>query len=281
MFLESVKQAKIGTIVPVYKEIDQEIDALVYFAKLSNYGAKKNSILMQSNEKSFGSGKPCLAVVGKNNEFEIIALDNLGRKFLNFIKKDFKFCDKAVYKKDKIVGSLTPERKIVSEDQRLKLKTHMDIIRAIAFKFKPTTKPFMPYCGLFGMISDDFASQIEDLPDSEDIINDPDYVLYFLDNMFVIDHKTKKTYFVANALITDNGKDKIYQECSKTISAYEKLISQKVPKAKKSKKKELKIENDSSKEEFNEILKSLKSKILDRGILYAAPSRLTISSFNS
>ena len=39
------------------------------------------------------------------------------------------------------------------------------------------------------MISYDFVNQIEDLPNnSEDILKDPDYVLYFLDNMFIIDH---------------------------------------------------------------------------------------------
>ena len=115
MSLESIKQAKIGSIVPVYKEIDEEIDALEYFAKVSNYGNKKNSVLMQNNEKSFGSANPCLMVMGKDNDFEIIALNNLGKKFLNFIRKDFKFCDKAIYKKDKIIGTLIPARKPVEE----------------------------------------------------------------------------------------------------------------------------------------------------------------------
>ncbi|MEK6869750.1 MAG: hypothetical protein AABX74_05940, partial [Nanoarchaeota archaeon] len=98
--LEQVKEAKIGSIIPVYKELNEEIDALDYFRKLSNYGNKKNSILMQNNEKSFGSADPCLMVTGRGNNFEIAALNNLGRKFLSFIKKDFKFCDKAIYKKD-------------------------------------------------------------------------------------------------------------------------------------------------------------------------------------
>jgi len=280
--LELVKQAKIGSIVPICKEIDEEIDALEYFAKLSNYGTKKNSVLMQSNEKSFGSANPCLMVMGKDNDFEIIALNNLGKKFLNFIKKDFKFCDKAIYKKDKIIGTLKPERKPVEEQERLKLKTHMDILRTIAFKFRPTTKPFEPYCGLFGTISYDFADQIEDLAaNDEDLLKDQDYILYFLDNMFVVDHKAKKTYFIANALITDNQKEKIHQECNKTINNYEKIISKKAPKVKKPKKKELKVSYDTSKEEFLETIRNLKRYILDGDILYAAPSRLTISTFNS
>jgi len=280
--LESVKQTKIGSIVPLYKEIDEEIDALEYFKKLSNYGNKKNSIFMESNEKSFGSANPCLMVVGKENDFEIIALNNLGKKFLNFIKKDFKFCDKATYSKGKIYGKLVPARKSVAEEERLNLKTHMDIIRTIAFKFNPTTKPFMPYCGMFGMISYDFVNQMEDLPNNEeDIIKDPDYVLYFLDNMFIVEHKAKKTYFVANALVTDNSKEKTYKDCNKIINNYEKLISKKTIKGKKPKKKEFKISHDTSKDEFTGVIRSFKKHINEGDIIYAAPSRTTIVNYNA
>jgi anthranilate synthase component 1 len=277
--LESVKQAKIGNIVPVYKEIDEEIDVLEYFAKLSDYGKKKNSILIEDNEKSFGTANPCLKLTGKGIDFEIAPLNNLGKKVLNFIKKDFKFCDKAMNSKGKIIGKLTPATRDVSEQEKLKLKTHFDIIKAIAFKFKPTTKPFNQYCGLFGMFSDDFANQTEDT--DEDLIKDPDYVFYFLDNMFVVDHKIKKTYFVANALITDDNKEKVYHECTKTINNYEKIISKKTPKGKKPKKKELKISYDVSKEEFLGVMKSLKRAIVDGNILYASLSRTTTTTYNA
>ncbi len=279
--LESVRQAKIGSIIPVYKEIDNELDAFEYFAKLSNYGNKKNSIFLEDNEISLGTANPCLMVAGKDDDFEITSLNNLGKKFLNFIKKDFGFCEKALYRKDKITGKLSPKRKFVNEEDRLKLTNHMDIIRKIAFKFKPTTKPFVPYSGLFGMVSYDFISQIEDIPDNEDLLKDPDYVLYFLDNMFVINHETKKTYFIANALITDNKRDNIYNDCSKTIGNYEKLIGKKALKAKKYKKKEQKISYDIDKDEFLGLMKSLRRHILDGNILYAAPSRTATANYNA
>jgi anthranilate synthase component I len=274
--LEQVKQANIGGTVPVYKELNEEINALEYFAKLSDYGNKKNSILMQNNEKSFGSANPCLVVTGKGDDFEIAPLSNVGKKFVNFIKKDFKFCDKATFSKGKIFGKLTLAIKSVNEDERLKLPTHMDVLRVIASKFKPTDKPFMPYCGLFGIISSNCAPQSED-----DVLKDPDYVLYFLDNMFVVDHKAKKTFLVANALITDNQKEKTYKECEKTISNYEKFLSKKVPKGKKPKKKELKVDYDMSEEEFGSVISSIKKNISDGELLYAEPSRLVTTSFNS
>lgn len=281
MLLELVKEAKIGSIVPVYKELNGEIDALDYFRKLSNYGNKKNSIFMQGNEKSFGSADPCLMVIGRGNGFEIAALNNLGRKFLSFIKKDFKFCDKAIYKKDKIYGTLTAAKKQVSEQEKLKQKSHLDILRAIAFKFKPASKPFSPYCGLFGTISNDFIAQNENLQVNEDKLNDPDYILYFLDNMFIVDHKEKKTYFVANALVTDNKNEDAYKECNKKIGSYEKTASKKAPKARKYKKKNMEVSYDTSNEEFTALMRKLKNDVSDGNILYAFPSRLVTANCNA
>jgi len=212
-FQNTIKNAKIGTIVPIVETLPYALEPVEFFAKLSDYGNKKNSILLESadivpkyGERSLGSADPCLKVQGKNEDFEIAALNELGVRFIKFLKNDFDFCDKVEYKKDKIVGKLRPKRGFVSEEERLKLKNHMDIIRNIVFKFNPTKKPFVPYCGLFGSISYDFIDQFEDLPkNKKDIIKDPDYLLYFLDNLFLIDHKQNKTFFVANALITDNN----------------------------------------------------------------------------
>ena len=279
--LDPVKEAKIGSIVPVYKELNDEIDALDYFRRLSNYGNKKHSILMQSNEKSFGSADPCLMVVGRGNDFEISALNALGRKFLSFIKKDFKFCDKAIYKKDKIYGTLTAAKRQVSEQEKLRQKSHLDILRAIAFKFKPISKPFSPYCGLFGIISNDFIAQNENLQANYDKLSDPDYILYFLDNTFIVEHKEKKTYFVANALVTENEKEDICKECNRKVGMYEKTASKKTPKARKYKKKNIEICYDSSNEEFLALMRKLKNDVSNGNILYASPSRLVTANCNA
>jgi len=281
LLLELVKEAKIGSIIPAYKELNEEIDALDYFRKLSNYGNKKNSILMQSDEKSFGSADPCLIVIGRVNGFEITALNNTGKKFLNFIKKDFKFCDKAIYKKDKIYGTLTTTKRQVSEQEKLKQKSHLDILRAIAFKIKPASKPLSPYCGLFGTISNDFIARNESLPVTDDNLNDPDYILYFLDNMFIVNHKEKKTYFVANALITDNRKEEPYKECNRKIGMYEKTASKKAPKAKKYRKKNMETSYDASNEEFLALMRKLKNDVSDGNILYASPSRIITANCNA
>ncbi|MDP3765964.1 MAG: hypothetical protein Q8R04_05615, partial [Nanoarchaeota archaeon] len=165
-----VKNAKIGSIVPIVETLPYALEPVEYFAKLSDYGRKSHCVLFESadivpkyGEKSLGSADPCLKVTGKDENFEITALNGLGVRFIELLKGDFGFCDKISYKKGKITGKLKPKRSLVSEEERLKLKNHMDIIRKIAFKFKPTEKPFIPYAGLFGTISYDFIDQFEDL----------------------------------------------------------------------------------------------------------------------
>src|SRR3989344_5053363 len=227
--LDKIKNAKIGSILPIYEAVDY-IEPIEFFIKLSNYGRNKNAILLESadasiKERSLGSANPCLKVTGKNEEFEIKALSNLGRKFLQFLKGDFKFCDKVEYGNNAIKGRLKPARRNVSEDQRLKLKTHLDILRTVAFKFKPIEKPFMQYGGLFGAISYDFIDQIEDLPkNAQDNLSDADYEMFFLDNLFVVDHGKNKAYIVANALVMDDKKEKLYKECRNTMGFYKKVL---------------------------------------------------------
>ncbi|MBU0628342.1 MAG: anthranilate synthase component 1 [Nanoarchaeota archaeon] len=288
-FLERIKNAKQDEIIPVYKVIDGPIDSVEFFAKLSDYGRKSNSILLESadiipkyGELSIGSASPCLKLTGLKEDFEIKALNQLGKKLLKLLKNDLSFCDKIIFKQDLIKGKLAPKRKNVSEEERLKLKTHIDIIKALAFKFKPTEKPFIPYCGLFGAISYDFIDQFEDLPQNkEDLLQNPDYELYFLDNLFLADHKKGKTYFIANALITDNNRDEIYKNCIKTISNYEKALTQKPPKPKKFKPKKQELSTDTTKEEYEEIVSKMKTHILQGDIFQVVPSRTIIADYNA
>ncbi len=288
-YLEKIKKAKLGEIIPVYKVIELPIDSIEFFAKLSDYGRKKHSILLESadivpkyGELSLGSVSPCLKVTGFKEDFEIKALNILGKKILKLIKKDLSFCDKVISKQDSTKGKLIPKRKNVSEDERLKLKTHIDIIRAIAFKFKPTEKPFIPYCGLFGSISYDFIDQFEDLPESkEDILQNPDYELYFLDNLFLTDHKKGQTYLIANALITDNNRNEIYKNCVKKIEDYEKTLAKKLPKPKKFKPKKQIIETDTKQSEYEDIVSVMKTHILQGDVFQVVPSRTIIAEYNA
>ncbi len=286
-FDDKIKKAKAGSIIPIVETLPYALEPVEYFAKLSDYGRKKHSILLESadivrkyGEKSLGSANPCLMVRGKGEDFEITALNKLGIKFIKFLNGDFDFCDKITYKKNKIIGKLSPKRSLVSEEERLKLKNHMDIIRKIAFKFKPVEKPFVPYAGLFGFISYDFIDQFENLPkNKEDMIQDPDYVLYFLDNLFLIDHKQNKTHLIANALVTGNEKD-LYKECISKLNKYKEAITKGIPKKRKYKKSRLNIQSDTQKDEFVEKVKKIKEHIRAGDIYQGVISRTIFSNFN-
>src|SRR3989338_4951213 len=110
-YLEKIKSAKLGEIIPVYKIIESPINSVEFFAKLSEYGRKKHSILLESadivpkyGELSLGSASPCLKLTGLNEDFEVKALNSLGKKLLKLLKKDLSFCDKLIYRQDTIKG---------------------------------------------------------------------------------------------------------------------------------------------------------------------------------
>ncbi len=284
------KKAPLGSLAPIVETLPYAVNPVDYFAKLSNFGASKNCIMFESasivpkyGEKSLGSSDPCLKVIGKNEKFEILALNETGKRFIEFLHGEFDFCDEAAYENSRIYGKLKPKRKIASENQRLKLVNHTDIFRRIIFKFKPLSKPFTPYCGLFGAISYDFIDQFEDLPKNKnDLTHDPDYVLYFLDNLFFIDHRENKTYFIANSLVTGDGN--IHKECKSKLEHYkEAAMTTMTRNASKTKTKanSVRFETDTKSQEFIRLANKIKEHIKAGDIYQAVLSRTIISKFNS
>ncbi len=289
-FKNLLKQVKVGSVIPLYKEIKRAVDPVKLFAKLSDYGKKPNSIFLESAANiakygvmSVGSADPCLKISGKKTEFTITALNNLGEKILDHIKDDFKFCEKIVVTKTKISGKLVPERKNVHEMDRLKLKTHIDILRILAFKFQPIFKPFVCYGGLFGAFSYDFIDQFEDLPEyKKDILNEKNYEFYFVDNLFFVNHKLNKTYFVANAIKLDDDYESLFQGCINKIKNYEKVLNseQKFPYVKKESVKHT-LDSDVSKKDFLKNTEKIKEHINQGDIFQCVYSRTIISNYNS
>ncbi|MBD3203333.1 anthranilate synthase component 1 [Candidatus Woesearchaeota archaeon] len=265
-----IKKSKTGSIIPVYKTINKAVDPVELFANLSDYGKKQNSILLESADivpkygrYSFGTADPCIKLFGKNNKFSIIALNDLGKKIIDFINDDFGFCDELKIKKEKITGTLIPKKSGLSEKQRIKKTTHMDIIRKLAFRFTPVLKPFNCYGGLFGAISYDFIDQYEKLSqDQKDPLDENDYEFYFVDNLFFIDHKKQKTHLIANAIKLDSKTDRLLDNCEKKINHYEKILNKDFIKPKtKNINNKIKIRSDISKKEFIKNVDKIKDHI--------------------
>jgi anthranilate synthase component 1 len=288
---QKIKNAGIGQVVTLYREFDYTPDPVEYFSKLTEFGQKKNCILLESaditakyGERSIGIADPCLKLTGQGIKFEIKSLNPLGEILLNKIKDDLVFCNEVKYDRSLITGTLYPERKSVDESERLHIKTHADIMRKIVFKFKPVEKEFIPYAGLFGVIGYDFIDQFEDLPkNTDDLLQDSDYELYFVDNLFLMEHKKGKTYFIANAFITDRDRDEIYVECIKKLAKYEECLEAKLSPCKWSQstnKPKLDFYSDTSKTEFVDKVKQLKQHILSGDIFQAVLSRMIMVECN-
>jgi len=281
---------KKGKIIPVVVKRKMQIDALDYFAKLSDYGRRKHTILLESadkvkkyGEKSIVCTEPCLNVRGIRESFEITALNETGRRFLKNIKGDFGFCDSLKVSDSRITGTLKPKRGNVSEEERLRLRTHADILRIIAFKLVPEKNIETPFAGLFGAISYDFIDQFEDLPPSKkDVLNEPDYEMNYYDSVFLVDHKAKEIDIIANMLVFD--KADVASEKKRTaalISKYRKALSAKLPKKGKFPKIKVQLSTDTPKEQFMKIVDELKENVLNGDVVQVVPSRTIIANYSA
>ncbi|MFH1589532.1 MAG: anthranilate synthase component I family protein, partial [archaeon] len=114
----------------------------------------------------------------------------------------------------------------------------------------------------------------------KDILKDKDYELYFVDNLFMMDHKKGETHFIANALIMDDNHEKIYNDCLKTIEDYERAANKPSPKPRKFKNTRPLITTDTPKRQYINIVKKIKEHIYKGDIFQAVPSRTIISTYN-
>ncbi|MFB0525386.1 MAG: hypothetical protein ACETVZ_07570, partial [Phycisphaerae bacterium] len=228
-YRQVILSAKPGQIVPIVKEIyiDEPVD---FFARLSDYGRAKNCALFEAsdylaeNALSFGTARPALYLTGTGAEFTIRALSNTGRRIIEYLannKSRFDFCERVEFDPETISGRIKRDERTVDEQTRLQSTNQMDVLRAVAFAFSLASKPFRVTCGLLGAISYDFIDQFEKLPPSKiDLLGNPDYELYFADNIFLCDHQHNKGYVIVNCLITDGDRGALITEAQECFDYY-------------------------------------------------------------
>lgn len=222
-YKQIIHNASPGQIVPIVKQIDMD-DPMDFFAKISDYGRARNCCLLESKEYladsgalSFGTAKPALYLTGTGADFTIKALSKPGRRMIKYLSADkarFKFCESVQFQTEQIVGKIKRIEATVDEQTRLTTTNQMDVLRAVSTAFSLASKPFRITCGLLGALSYDFIDQFEKLPPSNsDLLGNPDYELYFADNIFLMDHQHNKGYIVVNVMITDGDRDAVMAEC--------------------------------------------------------------------
>jgi len=283
-YRQIIDGARPGQLVPIVKEIaiDEPVD---FFARLSDYGRSENCCWFESREYlagsgalSFGTARPALYLTGTGAYFTIKALSNTGRRILRYLSTEgkgrFDFCESVEFGEEAITGRIKQIEEVVDEQTRLTSINQMDVLRAVAFAFSLASKPFRITCGLFGALSYDFIDQFEKLPPSKtDLLGNPDYELYFADNIFLMDHEHGKGYVIVNCVITDGNREVAVAEAQECFDYYFKIAGLDRPKGQRYDGPIAKASTDTNQDEYEEMVRRAKQHILDGDIFQVVLSR--------
>jgi len=289
-YRQIIHSAKPGQIIPIVKQIkiDEPVD---FFAKLSDYGRAKNCCFFESREYltgsgalSFGTAKPALYLAGTAAQFTIKALTGTGRRMLEYLsspdrsgEERFGFCESVELGSESITGRIKQVERVVDEQTRLASINQMDVVRAVAFAFRMASKPFRVTCGLLGAISYDFIDQFEKLPPSkEDLLGNPDYELYFADNIFLMDHEQGKGYVIVNCVITNGDREAVIAEAQDCFDYYFNVARFDTPQGQKYTGRLSQASTDTSRNDYEAMVKSAKQHIIDGDIFQVVLSRTII-----
>ncbi|MDI6449980.1 anthranilate synthase component 1 [Anaerobaca lacustris] len=282
-YRQIIHSAEPGQIVPIVKRIDIG-DPLDFFAKLTDYGRAKNCCLLESREYlagtsalSFGTARPALYLTGTRSDFRIQALSKTGKRMLGYLAGDetrFAFCESVTFEPDRIVGRIRPTQGTMDEQTRLRSTNQMDVLRAVAFAFRLASKPFRVTCGLLGALSYDFVDQFERLPASDqDVLGNPDYELFFADNIFLMDHENNQGYVVVNCIVTNGDHEAAVTEAQDAFDYYFNMARFQPPKGKRHDGPLAPASTDTSQAEYEDMVRTAKQHILDGDIFQVVLSR--------
>ena len=284
---EQVKKAVSGQIVPIVRSIDMG-SAVDFFAKLSDYGRREHSCLFESREYlaesgalTFSTARPALYLSGSGADFTIKALGQTGRRMLAFLsarRGRFDFCRSVEFGAETISGTIRHDSRAVDEQSRLKSVNQMDVLRAVAFAFRLASKPFRVTCGLLGAISYDFIDQFEKLPaNNSDQLGNPDYELYFADNIALYDHAEQQGFAVVNCIVTDEGPRVAFDEAVECLGYYEEAAGRPLPAGRTVGGGRI-VRTDTPQQEYEGMVRTAKKHIIEGDILQVVLSRTKMVS---
>jgi len=286
-YRQLILNAEPGQIVPIVKQIDMG-EPVDFFAKLTDYGRAQNCCLFESREYltgtgalTFGTARPALYITGTGADFTIKALSKTGRRIIQYLSTEqqgrFDFCETVEFAPEAITGRIKHEQGRVDEQTRLKTTNQMDVLRAVAFAFSLASKPFRVTCGLLGALSYDFIDQFEKLPSNEeDLLGNPDYELYFADNIFLMDHEHGRGYVIVNVVITNGDREAAITEAQERFDYYANLARFDVPKGKKFTGDLPAASSDTDQGEYEAMVRTAKQHIIDGDVFQVVLSRTRI-----
>jgi anthranilate synthase component 1 len=251
---EFLKLARKGNVIPVYREINADLDTPVSaFLKIrkSDYAFLLESV--EGQEKiarfSFLGSQPALVFKSKNRNIQIIDFRNKSNR--RFVTKE----------------------------------TPLDEIKKIMKGFVAVSVPGLPrfYGGLVGYMGYDMVRFFEELPDKNpDDVKLPDSVFMLTDTILIFDHVNHTIKIVANIFLPHNKKlskgrlSGLYRQAQKKIELIQNDFDKPLhcqEEREKPKEQKLRIESNFKKQAFEEIVKKAKVYIRKGDIIQTVLSQ--------
>ncbi|MCZ6651717.1 MAG: anthranilate synthase component I family protein [Planctomycetota bacterium] len=217
----------------VQDSYDGPVNAAGMFARLTDRGAAPGSILLESGElaplyaqRSYGLFRPSLCVLGKDERFEIRALDDRGRAMLPCVRARLPQAAAVSRESDGgLEGTVNSDRAFASFEERLRDNPIVDVLRAVLPQRAGCHEEESAAIGLFGCFAYDFVRHFEKIPlPREDRLNDPDFIFYFSSRLFVTDHLNQRTSFMS--VVPRDGADAFLGEAQNDLLAMRNAVSE-------------------------------------------------------
>ncbi|MFW5781981.1 MAG: anthranilate synthase component I family protein [Candidatus Muiribacteriaceae bacterium] len=276
---------KLEVMIREYRVPDNIED---YFFTLTRKSGRKNSVFLQSRDKitklsryTIGSACPAYSLNGRGEDFEIRPLSETGEHMVRYIGSIPEVSD--ISDRDGVLyGSIIPEKAVEDQMEKIKAVNHGQLIQRCSELFIPENRPHViQYAGLFGAISYDFIDQFEDLPKNRtDTLEDPDYSLYYLDNLFVLDHEEDIMYVVS--CVPGNyagGENSIAEIHEQRFSVYREALDKTI-KFSRNPGTIRRVMTDTGQKEYCTMVQKAKENILSGDIFQIVLSRSIFTEFN-
>lgn len=252
-FKEFIELSRKGNVIPVYKEINADLDTPVSaFLKIKkgDYSFLLESV--EGQEKiarfSFLGSNPSLVFKSKGRNISIYG--QRGKETRSFV---------------------------TGTDPLEEIKKIMEPFRFVPIKGLPR------FCGgLVGYIGYDMVRFFEDIPDkNKDELSLPDSILILTDTILVFDHVNHTIKIVSNCLLPERNKrlalaslKEIYSAAVKKIESIHKELLRPLGENKSLKKcRQTSVESNCSKEEFEGMVKKAKTYIKKGDIIQVVLSQ--------
>lgn len=205
-------------------------EPLPLFAKLTDNGRRKHTILLESAEvstkkktKSLLLLDAALEIRGQNMTVVVNALSANGRNLIPLISEKMPGKVGQQRSEEQLILTFPKPDKDIDEDQRLKALAPIHVLRTLVQSIHPR-QPMHEAIFLGGIFAYDMIASFEELPEVEAGINPcPDMVFYLAETLLVVDHTRGQSRLLAT-VFSGESFNSCYSEAYRRLAQYKESI---------------------------------------------------------